>query len=207
MQKTRQKILEYLKQHGEATVDELSAVLDNLTPVTVRHHLDVMRREGLVGAPEIRRRASPGRPKYVYRLTEKAERLFPNNLQTMLTCLLDEMKTSMSTQQIKDIIQGVAERMAEATDFSSDSETMETRLDRLVGYLGDHGYMARWEPSSEGFVLLANNCPYGGVPDKHPEMCAIDLSYISMMLGVTPKRLTNQAKGDTHCSFLVTFPE
>jgi len=205
MQKTRQKILEYMKQHGEATVDELSALLDNLTPVTVRHHLDVLRREDYVGAPEIRHRSSPGRPKYVYRLTEKAERLFPNNLQNMLTYLLDEMKNTMSTQQIKDILQGVAERMARSSILPSDNETMEARLGRLVAYLVEHGYMASWEQRPEGFVLLTSNCPYGGVSGKHPEMCSVDLNYISMMLGMTPKRLTHQAEGDAQCSFLVTF--
>ncbi|MBN1429851.1 MAG: ArsR family transcriptional regulator [Anaerolineae bacterium] len=207
MQKTRQKILEYLKQHGEATVDEISILLDELTPVTVRHHLDVLRSEGLVGSPEIRHRASPGRPKYVYRLTEKAEGLFPNNLQTMLSYLLDEMKHTLSPQQIRRIIQGVATQMAETTPLSSNSETIETRLDRLVAYLVEHGYMASWETRPEGFILLANNCPYGDVPGNHPEMCSIDVSYISMMLGMTPKRLTHQATGDVQCSFLIPHPE
>lgn len=208
MQKTRQRILEYLKQHGEATVDELSILLDNLTPVTVRHHLDVLRGEDLIEAPEIRHRSSPGRPKYVYRLTEKAERLFPNNLRNMLIYLLDEMKHTLTTQQTEEILEGVAKRMtAAATSLSPDGETMEARLDRLVAYLTEYGYMASWEKRPEGFVLLTNNCPYAGVSEKHPEMCSIDLRYISMMLGMTPKNLTHQAAGDIQCSFLVTFPE
>lgn len=207
MQKTRQKILEYLKQHGEATVDELSALLDDLTPVTVRHHLDVMRGEDLIEAPEIRHRTSPGRPKYVYRLTEKGERLFPNNLQNMLVYLLDEMKRTLSTQQIEEVLQGVVRRMAATTALASTNETIEARLDRLVAYLTDHGYMASWENRPEGIILLANNCPYAGVSEKHPEMCSIDLSYISMMLGVMPKSLAHHAAGDIQCSYLVTFPE
>ncbi len=207
MQKTRQKILDYLKQHGEATVDELSALLDDLTPVTVRHHLDVLRGEDLIEAPEIRHSTSPGRPKYVYRLTEKAERLFPNNLQNMLTYLLDEMKRSLNKQQIEEILQGVARRMAATSAFSLNYETMEAKLDRLVAQLSEYGYMASWENRPEGFVLLANNCPYAGVAEKHPEMCSVDLSYISMMLGITPKSLSHQATGDIQCSYLVTLPE
>jgi predicted ArsR family transcriptional regulator len=207
MQRTRQKILDYLKQHGEATVDELSALLDDLTPVTVRHHLDVLRAEDLIEAPEIRHRTSPGRPKYVYRLTEKAERLFPNNLRNMLIYLLDEMKSTLNMQQVEEILQGVAKRMAATTSLSSNTETAEARLDRLVTYLTENGYMASWENRPEGFILVANNCPYAGVSGKHPEMCSIDLSYISMMLGMTPKRLTHQALGDIQCSYLVTFPE
>jgi predicted ArsR family transcriptional regulator len=207
MQRTRQKILDYLKEHGEATVEELSILLDDLTPVTVRHHLDVLRGENLIESPEIRHRTSPGRPKYVYRLTEKAERLFPNNLQNMLTLLLDEMKRTLSAEQVQEILQGVAKRMADTTPLSSNNESMETRLDRMVAYLSGHGYMASWENRPEGFVLLANNCPYAGVSEKHPELCSIDVSYISMMLGMTPQNLTRQTEGDTHCAYLVTFPE
>ena len=47
MQKTRQKILEHLREHGESTVNELSKALDNLTAVTVRHHLDVLKERSL----------------------------------------------------------------------------------------------------------------------------------------------------------------
>jgi DeoR family suf operon transcriptional repressor len=207
MQKTRQKILDYLKQHGEATVDELSVLLDDLTPVTVRHHLDVLRAEDLIEAPEIRHRTSPGRPKYVYRLTEKAERLFPNNLQNMLIYLLDEMKSTLSRQQIEVILQGVARRMAGSSALSSNTEAIEARLDRLVDHLTEHGYMATWESRPEGFFVRANNCPYAGVSEKHPEMCSIDMSYISLMLGLTPRWLTHQAAGDTQCSYLVTIPD
>ena len=113
MQKTRQKIIEYLKENGEATVEELSQALDNLTAVTVRHHLDVLRSQGLVGTPITRHRNSPGRPKYVFSLTDKADTLFPKNLCTMTDHLLDELKGSLSDQQIGAILQGVAERMAD----------------------------------------------------------------------------------------------
>jgi predicted ArsR family transcriptional regulator len=205
MQKTRQKIMEYLKQHGEATVDELSALLDDLTPVTVRHHLDIMRSKGLIEAPEIRHRDTPGRPKYIYRLTEKAESLFPNNLQNMLIYLLDEMKHTLNVQQTTEILQGVAKRMTDSADLSDHDEMMEARLEHLVAQLSKHGYMASWENRPEGFVLLASNCPYAGVSEQHPEMCSVDLSFISMMLGVTPQRLTHQAGGDSQCSYLVNF--
>ena len=117
------------------------------------------------------------------------------------------MKETLSTRQVKSILEGVVERMANTSHPSPDGEPMENRLDRLVAHLVEHGYMASWELQTEGFVLLASNCPYAGVSEKHPEMCSVDLSFISMMLGMTPKRLTHQAEGDTQCSFLITFPK
>ena len=131
MQKTRQKILEYLKRHQQATVDELSRVLDDLTAVTVRHHLDVLRREELVAPPEIVHRDGPGRPKYAYRLTDKAEALFPRNLDTLTSHMLDEMKRSLAPQQINVIFEGVAEQMAADLERAAAPSRTKTALVKL----------------------------------------------------------------------------
>ena len=71
MQTTRQRILEILKEKRQATVEELSEELE-LTPVTVRHHLEILRGEGLISAPSVLRRPGPGRPQHTYALTEAA---------------------------------------------------------------------------------------------------------------------------------------
>lgn len=202
MQKTRQKILEYLKERGEASVEELSVVLDNLTPVTVRHHLDVMRSEGLVESPEIRHRASPGRPRYMYRLSSNAETLFPSNLNTLTGHLIGEMKRNLNENQINVIFEGVADLMAAGSGFVNHTEPMAERLTRTVTHLTEHGYMASWEESPEGFILHTRNCPYG-VADKHPELCVLDMRYISSLLGVVPRRMAHMLEGDSSCSYLI----
>ncbi len=207
MQRTRQKILDYLKQHNGATVEELSAVLDNLTAVTVRHHLDVLRSQGLVSPPEAVRRNSPGRPKYVYRLTEQAEKLFPKNLEALTEHVLAEMKSRLSPQQVNVIFEGVADRMAAQVPPPSDNEPIEARLDRAVEHLTAQGYEARWEPDTEGYVLYAGNCPYGGVPHEHNELCTLDMLFISKLLGTVPRRLAHRTAGDAVCSYLVLPPQ
>lgn len=205
MQKTRQRILEYLKHHGEATVEELSAYLDNLTPVTVRHHLDVMRGEGMVEAPEIRHRLSPGRPKYIYRLADGAQSLFPNNVPALTGHILDEIKARFDEQQINVIFEGVADRMARTLPPAPATETFQQRLDRVVVHLSEHGYMASWEPHPQGAVLTTQNCPYN-LAEDHPEMCLLDMRYISNLLGMVPRRLTHFLEGDQSCSYLIIDP-
>jgi predicted ArsR family transcriptional regulator len=207
MQKTRQKILDYLKRHGQATVDELSRELDDLTAVTVRHHLDVLRREKLVAPPEVIHRDGPGRPKYAYQLTDKAETLFPRNLDTLTKHMLDEMKRSLAPQRINVIFKGVAEQMAASAPPIRQDEPFEARLDRLTTYLTEQGYEARWEPHPEGFVLHTSNCPYSGVSETHNELCLLDMHYISHLLGVVPRRLDHLLEGAQSCSYLITVPE
>lgn len=207
IQKTRQKILEYLKENSEATVDELSQALDNLTAVTVRHHLDVLRSQGLVAPPIVRHRNTPGRPKYVYCLTEKAEDVFPKNLQLLTGHLLSEMKSTLDKRQVESILNGVAERMAANAPVGRSGEPLKDRLDRTVSYLNDHGYVARWEPDTDGYVIFAGNCPYGSVTENHREICVMDMGFITRLLGTTPHRLTHRAEGDNVCSYLVPNTE
>ena len=64
MQQTRRYILEILKERKEATIDEivtaLSERIGKITAVTVRHHLEILRGDGLVAAPAVRRERLPG---------------------------------------------------------------------------------------------------------------------------------------------------
>lgn len=111
MQKTRKAILDYLKENGAATVDELAAVL-NLTTVTVRHHLDILRSDEVVSEPAVRHRSTPGRPQYAYTLTGKASEHFPKNYCDLAGCLLEEVKASGTPQAVNVFFEGVANRMA-----------------------------------------------------------------------------------------------
>jgi predicted ArsR family transcriptional regulator len=203
MQKTRQKIIEYLRKNGEATVDELSEALDNLTAVTVRHHLDVLRSDGLVAQPEVQHRVTPGRPKYIYQLTDKAEQMFPRNLSTLASSMVDEIKQSLPREQANVIFEGVADRMAASLESGPAGEPLEARLDRVVAHLTQHGYEAHWEKSEAGYLLHTSNCPYSGVADAHDDLCQIDMRYISKLLGRVPRRTLHIPEGDNTCSYLI----
>lgn len=203
MQKTRQGILDYLKQHGEATIDELSEALGNLTSVTVRHHLDVMRGEGLIAPPVVQRRNTPGRPKHVYRLTEHALELFPKNYRRLTDYMLSELKASFDQAQVDAILDGVVDRMASGVAASYKDESLERRLSRVANYLTEQGYVAYWETRGEGYVLYVTNCPYHRVAEAHDELCAMDYRLISRLLGIPPQRIATLTGGDENCAYVI----
>src|SRR5260221_10659875 len=116
MQQTRREILEVLHERGEATVDELVEALKTrinheITAVTVRHHLDVLRSEALVTPPEIRRRNAPGRPQHIYGLSERALEQFPNNYQNLAANLLTQIKTMLPPGEVNVIMERTADQM------------------------------------------------------------------------------------------------
>ena len=204
MQKSRERILQYLKEHGEATVDELAAVL-RLTSVTVRHHLDILRSEGLVAVPAIRHRTSPGRPQYSYSLSEKATEHFPKNYCDLAAKLLDEVRAFHSPDTVNVFFEGVANRLSAAAPASVPGEALADRLDRAVSFLNDQGYVAQWEYTPEGCVLRTCNCPYEALAGGNPELCSMDLTLVTNLVGAVPQRLSRVVEGASSCAYLIPY--
>jgi predicted ArsR family transcriptional regulator len=204
-QETRQTILDYLKEHGQSTVDELARVLDR-NSVTVRHHLDILRSEELIGDPVVRHRNKPGRPQYVYSLSGKASTHFPKNYRELAAKLLDEVKSNAPPGSVNVIFEGVANRLSASAPKCSGNESISERLDRAVVFLNDHGYVASWGQSADGYLLHTCNCPYEGLAQQNPELCAMDLTLASNLLGGAVERVSRVLDGASSCSYRIPAP-
>jgi predicted ArsR family transcriptional regulator len=191
-----------LKEHGQATVDELAEVL-GLNSVTVRHHLDILRSTGLVGDPAIRHRNTPGRPQYCYSLTVEASRQFPKNYCDLADKLIDEVKANVPPQVINLIFEGVALRLADSAPALAPGEALPARLERAVAFLNSQGYVASWHQTDEGCVLHTCNCPYEALANRNPELCGMDLNLVTQLLGVAPVRVSRVVEGATSCAYLI----
>ncbi|NJL96160.1 MAG: ArsR family transcriptional regulator [Anaerolineae bacterium] len=207
IQETRRHILEVLKERGECTVDEIVEALSvrrtgRISTVTVRHHLERLRADELVKPPQVRHRSTPGRPQYVYALSERALDYFPNNYAGLASGLLDELKRTLPTEQVNVILEGMAEHMAHSANIPNAS--LSVRLDYAVAFLSDRGYQAAWHRAEDGFVLETSNCPYEQVAGCHAEMCAFDLRLMSALLGVRPRFLSKLRDGADSCRYLIS---
>jgi predicted ArsR family transcriptional regulator len=207
MQSTRQRILEILKEKKRATVEQLSEEL-TLTPVTIRHHLDILRGEGLIDAPMVLRRLGPGRPQYAYGLTEAAGDYFPKNYHHLADLMFDEMRERMTQAELNQVMNAIADRMAAKAPSVKHAQNPKEVLDTIVRYLNDQGYVARWENAPEGgFVLHTCNCPYERVAQAHREVCQMDARFVAQLVGVRPQRMSSIASGDDSCSYVFNFGE
>lgn len=200
-QTTRQSILEYLKEHGPATVDELAKVLGGLNSVTVRHHLDILRGEELIADPVVRHRNKPGRPQYVYGLSDKASTRFPKNYCELAAKLLDEVKSSTPPGGVNVIFEGVANRLSASAPKGPGDESVTDRLDRAVVFLNGYGYVASWEQADDGYLLHTCNCPYDALAKQNPELCAMDLTLAGNLLGGSVERVSRVLDGASTCSY------
>ncbi len=205
MQETRQYILKILKERGQATVEEIVADLQQqrgkITSVTVRHHLSILQEDNLITTPELQHRNTPGRPRHVYALTNKAFSYFPNNYQRLASSLLNQIQIRFPSEEVNVILEGVADSLA--SEACIPAGPMPNRLDATVDYLKQQGYNAHWESDTKGYTLHVKNCPYHGVAHRQETVCQMDARLITTLLGIVPRITDRISSGDSQCTFFI----
>lgn len=202
MQSTRQQILSILREEKQATVEDLAERLE-LTPMTIRHHLNVLQAQGLVAASKVRRSKKVGRPRLVYTLTDAADDLFPHGYDELARRLVGEVKETMGEEQLRAMFHRIAADLAAEAPPAEKGQRFEDRLDQVAEYLDAQGFLSRWEKTDEGYLLINVNCPYRQVARDHPEVCILDVDLLERLLGVKPQRQKSMRAGDAACTFLL----
>ncbi len=202
MHPTRQRIIEFLKEKDQATVDELAAEV-TMTPMAVRYHLNVLQAEALISAPVVRYQNGPGRPQQIFRLTESADRLFPEDYYSLTHYLLDELNAQFEKKKLVEIFSNIAQRQAAEAPALEANCPFEERLETMAAFLNKKGFVIDWEITGAGYKIHNHSCPYRQVVKKHREVCSLDKHVIGVMLGVTPTPVACFAAGDDHCIYTV----
>jgi predicted ArsR family transcriptional regulator len=207
LHETRQKIIAYLKENARATVDELAATV-NLTPMAVRYHLNVLQSENLILASDLRRPAAGrGRPQQVYQLTEQADELFPVDYYSLTDYLLDELTIRLGREGISDLFGSIATRLVQEIPQPRTGQTIADRLNQLVAFLSEKGFVSDWEQQNDGSYLIhAYSCPYRQIARDYGHVCQLDQKIIASMLNSKPVRVACLSEGDSHCTYRVPQP-
>jgi len=200
---TRQRIIEYLKEKGQATVEELAEFVQ-LTPMAVRYHLNVLQRDNLIAASTVRQSAGRGRPQQVYALTQAADDLFPVDYYSLTDYLLAELSRRLGDDGIDELFASIAARLAREAPALREGQTVEARLDEIKLFLENKGFVIDWEDSDDSYRIHAYSCPYRQVAQEHEQVCLLDERVIGTMLNTTPRRIACLNKGDGHCTYEVS---
>jgi predicted ArsR family transcriptional regulator len=205
MQATRQQIIEFLKEKNQATVEELAAKVP-LTPMAVRHHLNVLQAENLITASTTRRQNGPGRPSQAYQLTQAADDLFPVDYYGLTDYLLAELDRQLGPEGVAKIFTNIAHRLASEAPPPKPNQKFEERLDEVAAFLTQKGFVVDWEARDNSYMIHAYSCPYRQIAKNHGEVCLLDKQIISSMLNTTPTRLACLTTDDSHCTYRISQP-
>lgn len=187
-----------MRKEGQATVDSLARQL-SLTSTCVRQHLAVLEREQLITVHEERRRL--GRPQFVYTLTESADDLFPKSYHLLTTWLLDELKAEEGDGRAIQLLNGMARRWAESLSPMMTGQTLEEKVAVLVSLLKSGGHLVEWEKEGDRVMIYEYDCRFQRVAQAHPEICALESTMLTQVLGTTVEPLECLMGGHGRCAY------
>lgn len=200
MQNTRERILQYLDSHRQATAPDLSRIL-NLTQANIRHHLDILERSGRVEIVGKTKEAGRGRPTFLYMLSKAAQE---NNLDILSSALLAEGLAQRAPRQKDTLLTNTAKRIAGTHPETNKSITIQ--LSKAVQRLNDLNYKAHWEAHADAPQVFLGICPYAQIINRHPELCQMDAALIEHLTGQPfeqMEKISRTQGGAQHCRFML----
>jgi len=199
-QASRRHILEHLGTHGTATIEALAAAT-GLAPVTVRHHLGILRKRELVTTSSVP--AGRGRPRHVYRLSALgAQCLMPSGFEDLASQLLDALKEG-DRAPAERFFRRMAERVATRHPEAVTPQSADGRLDTLALLLTEEGFVVRWERDGDDVVVHEAACPYQQLGETHREVCCMDHHLIALVTGRPVVREAWRLDGADGCAYRI----
>lgn len=211
MNSTRTQILQLIRDEGQVTVDQLAEKL-GLSPMTIRHHLALLQRDGLVQAEVMPSPGRRGRPRLTYILTPAGAEMFPSNVTRLAHVLLMQLKRLMPPAALHTFLEGMADAWASSFPKVEGIST-EAKLDQITMFLNNMGYQADWEYAGSVVEFRMKNCPYRWLAGQHPELCLVDLKLLQRLTGGLVQEVHEEganAQSDTSshaCRYRVVFPQ
>jgi predicted ArsR family transcriptional regulator len=203
MQPTRREILDYLRRNGKGSVRELGELL-GLTSTGIRQHLTILERDGLIEGHEERGRV--GRPALVYSLTALGDALYPKKYAALASLLLEEIRSTSGDDGIRDILNRVAARKAEAYLNRLSDLDLRARVAEVAAIIEEEGCLISTSFEDGAFVIQRLTCPYPDVARAHKDLCYLDSQFISRLLEAPAKLESRVICGDPACVYRIEAP-
>lgn len=208
---TKQDILEYLLQRGQATALELAETLD-ISPQAVRRHLKDLEAEELIEYESVQ--AGMGRPQHAYRLSRKGRDRFPNSHGKFAVSLLDTMAQTLGKEQVNSILQKQWQQKALEYRDRIGGGKLGERVAKLVDLRRAEGYMAEWyaiesettqNTNCSQFMFTEHNCAISDVAETFPSVCSHELEMFATILpDCIIERTHWLINGQHRCGYMIT---
>jgi predicted ArsR family transcriptional regulator len=206
---TRAQVVQLLRREPRSVAD-LAAALE-LSEVAVRRHLQVLERDGLISAETVRG-SGPGRPWSRYRLTSRANRLFPDASAAFASDLMEFVEQEHGRGALLAFLRWRHERQGSeyaARMVAAENESTEDRVALLAELLDSDGFMAEATPvtAEDGATMLQlrqTHCAVKDIAAAHPEICAYEAAMFKELLGAKVSRRQTIAGGADACVCTVT---
>lgn len=202
--KTRRRILDLLKQSGPQDAATLAQEC-RISAMAVRQHLYQLQDEQLVTFEEQPR--PKGRPAKMWRLTDDADRFFPDGHARLSVDLMSSLATVFGSNGLAKL---VAERAKQQSDEYKSRLPKRASLKRKLAALAkirtEEGYMAEVQLAPDGgYLLIENHCPICTAATSCTGLCSAEMEVFQSVLGddVSIERTEHILDGARRCVYSV----
>lgn len=202
---TARGILSTLKEKGPSDATALAAEL-GITAPGIRQHLYELQRKELVAFDEEPR--PMGRPAKIWRLTEEANKCFPDNHAAVTTNLLKSARNAFGSEGLCRLLsQYASDQVRSYRSRMGDRAELRSRLEALAQLRCEEGYMAEVKTGDTGELLFVeNHCPISCAAQSCSEFCDNELNMFREVLGDAAEivRIEHMVHGSRRCVYRVT---
>src|SRR5215470_6781416 len=204
LKQPRSAIIDLLKANGAMSVGRLAGELE-VSKVCVRRHLGLLESDGLVTFEE--ERHDRGRPRFIYRLTEKAARLFPQIYDEFAKEALIAIRRNFGDEGLRRVLRSRADELIARFEDKLSGRSFDERVKSLTREIDAKGYLADARRLKDGsYRLRQRNCPIESVAVAYPQVCEEELRVYREVLGCEVVCECRIADGARQCDFRVASP-
>ena len=199
---TREQVIQILRVKGPLTAADLVGLL-GITLTAVRQHLDRLEAEGWVDVIGLRR--GRGRPRKVYALTSRADRLFPHSYDSLALDLLEAIGRLPEGAQLLDrVLAARREIWNERYGSRLHGKPLDKQLDEVAALFNEKGGLTEYTLQPDGtYLLTKRNCNISSVTAQHPQFCQEERAWLQDVLQIPVEALQSRATGDMACVFRI----
>jgi len=205
LKESRSAIIDLLKVNGGMSVEHLAQEL-KVSKVCVRRHLSLLERDGLISYEE--ERHERGRPRFIYRLTEKASCLFPQIYDEFAREILLHLKRQYGEDGLESVLRGRADEMIDQLRSELDGLGFDEKVRAMTRVINNKGYLADARRLKDGsYRLRQRNCPTENVAAVYPKVCDEEVRVYREALGSEVLRECRIVDGARMCEFKIAPAE
>ena len=200
---SQQRFLFLLKTHGALSTQRVGEKL-GMTKEAARQMLHKLADEGSV--QNTTNPTGVGRPQKVWQLTDKAQSLFPDTHGELTVQLIEHIRQVFGEGGLNRIIYARETATHELyRQLIPAQDPLADKVRKLAKIRADEGYMARWEKTESGFLLIEDHCPICAAATACQGFCQAEMSTFQAILGpdVSIERTDHIVSGARRCAYRV----
>ncbi|MEF8873945.1 MAG: ArsR family transcriptional regulator [Candidatus Thermoplasmatota archaeon] len=193
---TKKTIMEELLGRDLTALDLAEIV--GINESAVRRHLSKLESDGFVRT--YFEKASKGRPKKYFALTDEGKKVFPKQNELLLNLVIKHLRKTVDEEVLEEISDKIVDDLKEFF-LEVDDVSLEKKVEKVVKNSDELGFYCSYTKDDGSYTLTYENCAFGELPKKQSSwLCSIHRKVLDDILGEADiQQKKSMKEGDKIC--------